>query len=52
MHQAGHVWDLVAKQKFQDFAFPAVCLCVCVHLADSAVRADSSASLKELLRLR
>lgn len=44
----------VVKQRFWNSAFPAVCLFsfVCVGLADSAVRADSSASLKELLRLK
>jgi len=47
----------VVKQRFLGFCFPRwlfvfVCLCVCVRHADSAVGADSSASLKELLRLR
>lgn len=47
------MWGLRGESEVWGFWLPC-CLFVfvCDHLADSAIRADSSGSVKELLRLR
>lgn len=48
-----HMWGLRGEAEIWGFWLPrCLFVFVCDHLADSAIRADSCVSVKELLRLR